>query len=80
MAETSYREEMERRGLLVDKGAIIELTRRVMDSVQRRLKKLPQERGPECSPENPLVAVGILETEVNSIIETGRKALDAIQP
>lgn len=80
MAEKSYREEMERRGLLVEKSVIIELARRTMDAVLRRLKKLPQEKGPECNPQNALMAVGILEAEVNSIIATGRKALDAIQP
>ncbi len=77
MAEEKYREELERRGELVDKAIIIEMTRRVMDAVLRRLKKLPQEKGPECNPQNPIIAVSILEAEVNNIIATGRTALEA---
>lgn len=55
MAEKAYREEMERRGLLIDKQKVTDLCRRAMDAVLRRLKKLPGERGPECNPENAIM-------------------------
>jgi hypothetical protein len=78
MAETAYREEMERRGLVVEKAIIVEMTRRTMEPVLRRLRRLPQERGPECNDApNAIAAVGILQKEVNSIIAIGRKALEA---
>ncbi len=79
MAEKAYREEMERRGLLIDKQKVTDLCRRAMDAVLRRLKKLPGERGPECNPENAIMAVGILTAEVNSIIATGKKAFDTLE-
>jgi hypothetical protein len=76
MAEKSYREEQERRNVLVDKAKIVEGARRTIEAILRRLKKLPQEKGPECNPENSLQAVQILEGEVNSIIATGKAALE----
>lgn len=74
-AEKAYREEMERRGLLVPKSQITDLCRRCMDTVLRRLKKLPTEQGPQCNPQEPLMAVRILEREVNEILSAGQKAL-----
>lgn len=74
-AEKAYREEQERRNLLVPKGVITDMCRRCMESVLRRLRKLPNEQGPQCNPQEPLMAVRILEREVNEIIAAGQSAL-----
>lgn len=79
-AEKAYREELERRKLLVPIQDAIDMCRRTMDPVLRRLKKIPQEVGPQCNPQEALKAVSILELEINNVISIGRKALDAIQP
>lgn len=73
--EKAYREELERRETLVNKHEITDLCRRSIDAVLRRLKKLPDEQGPQCNPENPMVARGILQAEVNAIIAVGQKVI-----
>lgn len=78
-AEAAYRAELERRGILVNKHEVIDLCRRSIESVLRRLKKLPDEQGPQCNPQNPLVARAILQNEVNAIISTGQQTLDALK-
>jgi hypothetical protein len=75
-AEEAYRKEQERRGILVPKAEITEMVRRCIDAVLRRLRKLPQEQGPQCNPSEPLMAVKILEREVNDIIASGQRALE----
>lgn len=77
-AERLYREENQVRNLLVPKTTITELCRRCMDTVLRRLKKLPGEQGPQCNPQDPLMAVRILEREVNEIITAGHAALGTL--
>ena len=77
-AERQYREEQERRGLLVLKSEITEICRRCMEAVLTRLKKLPNERGPQSNSPDSLRAVRILEAEVNSIIAIGREAINAL--
>lgn len=74
-AEKLWREEQERRQILVPKAAITESTRRCMEAVLRLIKKLPGEVGPQCNPTDPLMATTILERKTNEIIEAGRKAL-----
>lgn len=76
-AEKAYREELERRGILVNKHEITDLCRRSIDGVLRRFKKPPDEQGPQCNPQNPLVARGILQNEVNALTSVGRKAIDS---
>lgn len=78
-AEKAYREELVRRQALVPKSEIVDRCRRCMETVLRRLKKLPQEQGPQCNPENALMAVTILEREVNEIINSGHNALNDLQ-
>jgi hypothetical protein len=74
-AEKAYREEQERRNILVPRQEIIEICRRAMDQVLRALRKLPTETGPQCNPTDALLARSILEREVNKIISIGHKAL-----
>ena len=77
-AEKLYREELERRNILVPKAVILESCRRCLDAVLRRLKKLPMEQGPQCNPQEPLMATTILEREINEIIAVGQKALKGL--
>lgn len=76
--EKAYRMEQLRRGTLVDKIEITEMCRRCLDSVLRRLKKLPQEKGPQCNPQDSLRAVRILEAEVASIIQLGQDVINGL--
>lgn len=78
-AEKAYREELERRKLLVPIQEATDMCRRTMEPVLRRLKKIPQEVGPQCNPQDALTAVRILEAEINGVIAIGRKALDALK-
>jgi hypothetical protein len=74
-AEKAYREELERRGILVNKHEITEKIRRCMDAVLKHLKRLPQESGPQCNPQDPIMALTILQRAVDEILLTGQKAL-----
>lgn len=74
-AETMYRKELESRGLLVDKQAITEKCRRCLDTVLRRMRKLPNEAGPQCNEQEPLKATAILQRSVDEIISAGMGAL-----
>lgn len=76
-AEKAYREEMERRRLLIPISEATEMSRRAIEAVLRRLKKLPDEQGPQCNPQNPLLARQILQAEVNTIMDVGRRVVDA---
>lgn len=78
-AEKAYREEVERRKLIVPLQEAMDMCRRTMEPVLRRLKKIPSEVGPQCNPQDPLMASKILEGEVNAVIAVGRKALDALK-
>ena len=62
-----YREEQERRSNLVPKQVIIEGCRKAMEVVLRMLNKLPSEQGPQCNPENPIMAMKVLQRKVDEI-------------
>lgn len=74
-AEKAYREEQERRNILVPKQEATELCRRSMEAMLRPLKKLATETGPQCANKDALLIVKILERKIAEIIATGRKAL-----
>lgn len=78
-AEKAFREEQERRGNLVNKSQILEVSRKGIEAMLRRLKRLAQEAGPQCNPENPLLATRILDREVRSIIAAGKKEVDGLR-
>lgn len=78
-AETAYREEMERRKVLVNKQQVTEQSRRCLDSVLRRLKKLAQEVGPQCNPQDPINATALLQKKVDEILKAGHDALLQLQ-
>lgn len=77
-AEKAYREEMERRGILVLKSEITDKCRRGLDAVLRLLNKLPGEQGPQCNPHDPLMAVKILQKKVDEIKAAAQGAMQAL--
>src|SRR4026209_598186 len=72
--ETAYREEMERRRVLIPLAEAQDLTRRGYDIILSRLRCLPQNVAPRCNPANPHLAIAILETECVEIIADARRA------
>lgn len=74
-AERLYREELERRGILVNKQVMSDKIRRCMEPMIRRLRKLPSEGGPQCNEQDPLRAVTILQQMVDEILVAGQEGL-----
>ena len=74
-AEKMAREEMERRGVLVNANVMTEKIRRCMNAVLTRLRRLPQECGPQCAPQDPVRAYEILQRAVDEILLAGQQAL-----
>jgi hypothetical protein len=72
-AERAYREEMERRGQLIDYTKATAEFRRGFDFLLIRARRIPQAQAPRCNPENPMLALGVLETAINSLIEEAQK-------
>lgn len=72
-AEKSYREEMERRNVLINYNKAAEEFRRGFDFLLTRMKRIPQTQAPRCNPSNPLLALGVLELAINGIIEDAQK-------
>lgn len=66
--ETMIREERERRKDLIPYDIATDIFRRGLDIILRRLKRFPQEKAPAVNPQNPLHALGILESGIDSII------------
>lgn len=75
-AERAVREAMERRRVVIPITEAIEMCRRAIEAVIRRLKKLPNEQGPQCNPQNALHATQVLQAEVNKILDVGKRAID----
>ncbi len=73
--ERMVREEQERRGLLVNKQQILDACRRAIEAMTKRLKKLPQEVGPQINEEEPLKAVTILQRACDEILTAGQEAV-----
>lgn len=77
--EKAYREELERRGVLVEKIAITETVRRALEPALRRLNKLASECGPQCNEHEPLKAVSILQRAVDEIKAAFHNAVTALK-
>lgn len=73
-AETAYREEMERRRVLIPLAEAQDLFRKGYDIILSRLRCLPQNVSPRCNPAEPHLAIAILETECAEIIADARRA------
>jgi hypothetical protein len=72
--EKAYREEMERREILVPVTEMGEKFRRVLDAILRPLKKLPIETSPQCAMKEALAIREIMDRKVAEIIKAGNKA------
>jgi hypothetical protein len=78
-AEKAYREELERRGVLVDRNESFQVARMAIEAVLRRLKRLPVEVGPQCNPGDPAMATKVLSREVEEIIRSGAKEINGLR-
>lgn len=74
-AESSYREEQERRGILIELAKAQFWARKAFEVMLSRLASLPQNLAVRCNPQNPHMAMDALEEEARMIIEDGRRAI-----
>jgi hypothetical protein len=77
-AETTYRKEQERRNVLVDKSKIMQVCRMAIEAVKRRAQRIPNETGPQCNPDNPLLATKVLEREMAGLMKIAAKEIDGL--
>jgi hypothetical protein len=76
--ETTYRKELERRNVLVDKGKIMQVARMAIEAVRRRAQRIPNEVGPQCNPSEPLLATRVLEREMAGLMKIAAKEIDGL--
>jgi hypothetical protein len=67
-AESAYREELERRRILIPLAEAMETARRGYQVILQRLKALPQNVAPRCNPADPNRAMTVLESECTAIL------------
>jgi hypothetical protein len=72
-AESAYREELERRRMLIPLGEAMEIARRGYEVILQRLKALPQNVAPRCNPTDPNRAMTVLESECTAILGDAQK-------
>ena len=72
-AESAYREELERRRMLIPLGEAMEIARRGYEVILQRLKALPQNMAPRCNPTDPNRAMTVLESECTAILGDAQK-------
>jgi hypothetical protein len=72
-AETAYREELERRKILIPLAVAQDLARRGIGVVISRLRCLPQNVAARCNPANPHHAMEVLEVECNGILADAQR-------
>jgi len=66
--ESAYREELERRRILIPLAEAMEIARRGYEVILQRLKALPQNVAPRCNPTDPDRAMTVLESECTAIL------------
>jgi hypothetical protein len=76
-AEQAYREEQERRGILIPLTVAQDMARHSLGVIIARLRNLPQNVGARCNPANAHQAMGILEAECEEILADARRAIAA---
>ena len=76
-AECSYREELERRRVLIPLAEAMEMARRGYDVILQRLNTLPQNAAHECNPSDPSGAMNVLESECSAILRTAQEVYAA---
>jgi hypothetical protein len=72
-AESAYREELERRRILIPLAEAMETARRGYQVILQRLKALPQNVAPRCNPTDPNRAMTVLESECTAILADAQK-------
>ena len=72
-AESAYREELERRRMLIPLAEAMEIARRGYEVILQRLKALPQNVAPRCNPTDPDRAMTVLESECTAIHADAQK-------
>ena len=78
-AEKLAREEMERRRVLVNMEEARAVCRRCLDAVAKRIRRLPQEVGPQINPQQPVLAYEILQRAVNEVLVAGQDAIRGLE-
>lgn len=73
-AEQSYREELERRKILVPLNEAQDLSRKGYEIILSRLSSLPPNMAPRVNPKDPGHAMDLLQTECSGIIADAQKA------
>ncbi len=68
-AETAYREELERRRILIPLAEAMGIARRGYEIILQGLKVLPQTVASLCNPADPARAITALESECPAILE-----------
>ena len=72
-AESAYREELERRRILIPVAEAMEIARRGYEVILQRLKALPQNVSSRCNPTDPNRAMTVLESECTAILGDAQK-------
>jgi hypothetical protein len=72
-AESAYREELERRRILIPLAEAMETARRGYEVILQRLNALPQNVAPRCNPTDPDRAITVLESECTAILADAQK-------
>jgi len=76
-AESAYREELERRRILIPLAEAMEEARRGYEIILQRLKVFPQNVASLCNPADPARAITVLESECTAILEEAQKVYDS---
>jgi hypothetical protein len=75
-AEQSYREELERRNILIEVSVANDMARKGWSTVISDLSRFPQNVASRCNPHDPNHAMDILQKECAAIISSARKAFE----
>jgi len=78
--EKTCREELVRRGTLVNQHDILATCRAALESVMKRLRRVAIELGPQCNPTDALMATKVLEREMESIMIGAAKVIRDLKP
>jgi hypothetical protein len=76
-AECSYREELERRRILIPLAEAMDMARRGYDVILQRLNTLPQNAAYQCNCADPSQAITALESECSAILRTAQEVYAA---
>jgi hypothetical protein len=72
-AETAYREELERRKILISLAVAQDMVRRGLGVIIERLRCLPHNVAPRCNAASPDHAMEVLESECNAILAAAQQ-------